>query len=248
MTHSIEMGWFVLDKYYGLSDATPAYAAAILLHPSKRARYIRKGWVKSWQQPAIDAVRELWLSEYEGRSVNLPISAVRPAVSTREPTALDRLRAKLNDVEDEDGDNDEFNDFINDRRIQLEGYTTGLEWWCDPAQIRRYPRLSRMALDLLSIPPMSGEIERVFSGARRTISWDRSRLLASTIEAVECVGNWLRGGLIRSMGRSASMDGESSQSTVLSTVFDSVENADMVHLDMGVLDLDIDPEDVYEEA
>ena len=37
MIHAIEMGWFVLSKYYGLSDATPAYAAAILLHPQKRA-------------------------------------------------------------------------------------------------------------------------------------------------------------------------------------------------------------------
>jgi hypothetical protein len=30
MVHSIEMGWFVLDKYYALVESTPVYAAAML--------------------------------------------------------------------------------------------------------------------------------------------------------------------------------------------------------------------------
>ena len=51
MIHAIEMGWFVLSKYYGLSDATPAYAAAILLHPQKRACYIEKRWDKDCDSP-----------------------------------------------------------------------------------------------------------------------------------------------------------------------------------------------------
>ena len=39
---------------------------------------------------------------------------------------------------------------------------------------------------------MSAEAERVFSGARRTISWDRARLSARTIERLECLKNWLK--------------------------------------------------------
>ena len=31
MVHSIEMGWFILDKYYALVESTPVYAAAMLL-------------------------------------------------------------------------------------------------------------------------------------------------------------------------------------------------------------------------
>ncbi|GKU09855.1 unnamed protein product, partial [Fusarium langsethiae] len=49
-------------------------------------------------------------------------------------------------------------------------------------QQQTYPRLSRMAVDILSIPAMSAEPERVFSGARRTISWDRCQLGSRTIE------------------------------------------------------------------
>ena len=41
MLHAIEMGWFVLNKYYSLTEGVPAYAAALLLDPSKRLAYIR---------------------------------------------------------------------------------------------------------------------------------------------------------------------------------------------------------------
>jgi hypothetical protein len=50
-----------------------------------------------------------------------------------------------------------------------------------PMQQRTYPQLSRLALDILSIPPMSAEAERVFLGAQRTISWDRARLGATIV-------------------------------------------------------------------
>jgi hypothetical protein len=46
-----------------------------------------------------------------------------------------------------------------------------------------------MAIDILSIPPMSDELERVFSGARRTVSWDRGQIEPETIEIRECHGS-----------------------------------------------------------
>jgi hypothetical protein len=53
-----------------------------------------------------------------------------------------------------------------------------------------------MAIDVFSIPPMSDKAERVFSCARRTVSWERSRLLLSTVETLELMGNWYRNGHI----------------------------------------------------
>ncbi len=92
---------------------------------------------------------------------------------------------------------DDFNMFISDTPISID--CTPLEWWCRPMQRQRYPRLHRMAIDILSIPPGSPEPERTFSGARRTASWDRLRLTIRNIEKVECIGNWLREGhIIRS--------------------------------------------------
>jgi len=49
-----------------------------------------------------------------------------------------------------------------------------------------------MAINILSIPAMSAEAERVFSGARRTISWSRCRLGATVVEQTECLKSWVR--------------------------------------------------------
>jgi hAT family C-terminal dimerisation region len=52
-----------------------------------------------------------------------------------------------------------------------------------------------MAFDILSIPAMSAETERVFSGAKLTISPSRNRLGEDIIEATECLNRWYRAGL-----------------------------------------------------
>jgi hypothetical protein len=53
-----------------------------------------------------------------------------------------------------------------------------------------------MAIDYLSIPPQSAEAERAFSGARRTQSFDRLSMTPQNLEMIECIGNWLRNGII----------------------------------------------------
>jgi hypothetical protein len=47
--------------------------------------------------------------------------------------------------------------------------------------------LSAVAVDILAMPAMSAEPERVFSGARCTISWERAKLGAESIEKGECI-------------------------------------------------------------
>jgi hypothetical protein len=48
-----------------------------------------------------------------------------------------------------------------------------------------------MALDILSIPAISAEPERLFSGAKITISDRRNRLTIDTIQALQCLKSWL---------------------------------------------------------
>lgn len=43
-------------------------------------------------------------------------------------------------------------------------------------QRRAWPRLFQRAVDILSIPAMSAEPERILSGARGTVSWDGAQL------------------------------------------------------------------------
>ena len=53
-----------------------------------------------------------------------------------------------------------------------------------------------MVIDILLIPPMSDEPERVFSGARRTVSWDRGQIEPEIIEIRECLKHWKRNGIL----------------------------------------------------
>ena len=52
-----------------------------------------------------------------------------------------------------------------------------------------------MAIDIHSIPAMSAEPERVFSGAKHTISDQRNSLKSETIELLECLKSWFRLGV-----------------------------------------------------
>jgi len=63
-----------------------------------------------------------------------------------------------------------------------------------------------MALDIFSIPPMSAEAERVFSGARRTISWDRAQLGGDMVQMTECLKSWIRSGLSHGTFRTANVE------------------------------------------
>jgi hypothetical protein len=85
---------------------------------------------------------------------------------------------------------DEYEDFIKAKPTSIRG--TALQWWLNPTRRADYPRLSQMAIDILSIPSMSAEAERVFSGGRRTITWDRMKLGSTNIECTECLKSWLR--------------------------------------------------------
>ena len=64
MLHAIEMGWFVLNKYYTMTEDVPLYAAALLLDPSKRRAYIEQNWPSDWHESAISGAREIWDAEY----------------------------------------------------------------------------------------------------------------------------------------------------------------------------------------
>jgi hypothetical protein len=48
-----------------------------------------------------------------------------------------------------------------------------------------------MALDVLSIPTMSAEPERLFSGAKISITDRRNRLGIKSIKAIKCLKSWL---------------------------------------------------------
>jgi len=200
MLRAIEMRWFILDKYNNMTDEVPVYAAALLLDPSRRAAYLTKNWPKAWIKPAIDAASTLWKENFETTLVpdTSPASPLMPPPAIPPKTRgveLDLLMKDMEVITDDLQDHDHFGKFIASDTFRID--CTPLEWWCRIEQRTRYPRLSQMAITILSIPAESSEPERTFSGARRTCSWDRLSLSCLNIQRIESIGSWIREGHIR---------------------------------------------------
>jgi len=68
--------WFAFDKYYKLTDKTPAYAAALLLNPMLRKTYLDDYWQPLEERDpgtidwAIKAAWSLWKKEYKYKPVD----------------------------------------------------------------------------------------------------------------------------------------------------------------------------------
>ena len=58
-------GWAKLAKYYNKTSESPAYAAALVLHPAYKWECIHSIWEKSWIPSAKEAVEELWKTKYQ---------------------------------------------------------------------------------------------------------------------------------------------------------------------------------------
>jgi hypothetical protein len=126
----------------------------------------------------------LWKAEYHGKDIGPAGEGESDtACSVEEPTELE-LYERTAFLAPE---GDEFDRFISQPQSAV---SDAIAWWLEPTQQRDYPRLSQMAIDILSIPPMSAEAERVFSGARRTISWERAALGSVSVERGECLKSW----------------------------------------------------------
>lgn len=175
--------WYAFDKWYEAIDHTPVYAAAVLLHPYRRLAHLDHYWPKEWVAPALANARMLWLNEYHGRRSAPASPSPRPVSTSRAPSKFG-FRPVVSQAQD-----DEFEGFIRQDTLEV---TSPLQWWSEPAQQRSYPNLYQMAVDILSIPSMSAESERVFSGTRRQITPDRARLSGIAIARAECLKSWIK--------------------------------------------------------
>ncbi|KAH8743999.1 kinase-like domain-containing protein [Diaporthe sp. PMI_573] len=163
MLRAIEMGWFVIDKYYNKTSEAPVYAAALLLNPRNRAAYLHKNWPVSWHEDAIDSANVIWEEEYKALALDSESTDSEPnqafPVAKIPRNELDRLLECLQVETTRKQNADNFMAFIQDDATDLNGQTP-LEWWCQPEQRRLYPRLSQMAIAILSIPAESSEPEQ----------------------------------------------------------------------------------------
>ena len=85
--------------------------------------------------------------------------------------------------------------YLNER-YETDKNLVPFQFWRRPDVRAKYPTLSLLAMDILCIPASSAESERVFSEAGFVLSPRRNKLNESTLQAMLCLDNWGKSGLI----------------------------------------------------
>ena len=144
----------------------------------------------------LPKVKELW-RKY--RNSAKPLQTVRlqscDQSSQEEPEEIDDYDQIVNELIEKVGQptsQDDYEEYCSESPSNIK--ISPLQWWSQESQTKRWPLLSLFAREVLSIPTMSDE--QVFSGGRRTISWERMQMGTSTIEKLECMKSWHRSGIL----------------------------------------------------
>jgi len=97
------------------------YAAALILHPSRRTRYIEVNWPKKWVKSTLEKVRKLW-EDYQ-KAAPLPTSSISTLYNKRlnEPRELntyDQIAQSLKQVA-RPASQDEYEDYNSGELYEL---------------------------------------------------------------------------------------------------------------------------------
>ncbi|TXB97483.1 hypothetical protein FocTR4_00012007 [Fusarium oxysporum f. sp. cubense] len=223
---NINLGWLKLNEYYEHLNDSPLIYGAAVLHPAYRWALFDDLWGDDderqlWITKAKEMVQDLWEREYRDLEVDDP--EIELPANKRLKTSRNKftawctkkrgltaggisvtespIQSPAQSPRSSVGglDLDEYEQWQRDIEDANASVTDPYEYW----HIRRLksPRLSRMALDLLTVPPMSAECERLFSTTGRMVTKSRNRLDASTIGLCQTLRSWMRAGLIGSLDR-----------------------------------------------
>ncbi|KAF5382000.1 hypothetical protein D9615_004201 [Tricholomella constricta] len=156
-----------LNRYYDMTNQSEVYRIAMVLHRLFKAMNWEEDWITTAE--GVDTSKK---SKPAKSNIfdNLPALA-----ASKSQAPLDELAAYLS--------------------TPVENVVDALKWWVSKRGI--WPNLSTMALDYLSIPATSTDVERVFSRGRILLSHTRNRLSPHTTRALMCLGGWSLLGLVR---------------------------------------------------
>ena len=184
--------WFEFDKYFKKLDESPAYYASTALNPSLKWAFLEGKWRGisngvsefTWVAAALHDVADLWTRVYDKGFVE----SDREELEADEFEEFIKIRAPLANQ-----DSNSYASYCNTDCINEKEYDSLLQYWIQYES--RSPQLARFAFEMLSIPAMSTECERVLSSAKLLISDTRNHLGDDIIEASECVKSWMNQGL-----------------------------------------------------
>jgi hypothetical protein len=90
--------------------------------------------------------------------------------------------------------NNELDKYLNEPPVTENLYNGDAMTWWREVGAQRFPKLSFLAADLLSIPPSVGTTERQFSSTGGMLTPKRSRLRPHRVNQTQCISSWRRYG------------------------------------------------------
>ena len=169
-----DSGWAKMDKYYTLTDDTPAYLAAIVLNPNFKWQYIQSNWKVDWQPRARAMMEEFWQSYKPQRStIFTPVSTPEPTQAIASSSTGNVFNVWMRRHQSVPNLDDEYARYCaSDCTYDVDPRS----WWLEKTQQTSFPNLSKMTLDILSIPAISADLERLFSSAKLCLTDLRNKL------------------------------------------------------------------------
>lgn len=202
-----EAAW---KKWWDLLWQNTTYPLATLLNPVYRTKWFKDGLKhmgidQKTIEEVLNRTRQAWIHWHQQKQQEeqLALSNSNDSSAPRKRRRTTYLLRTINSQSIYDlnqrvfgdwksNDISEYEEYLNQPVLPPSPGFEPLAWWCEQSQQIKWPHLSSLAVSVLSFPAMSAEAERVFSGARRTISWERSQLKPETIEVLECLKYILR--------------------------------------------------------
>ncbi|RKK08279.1 hypothetical protein BFJ65_g17024 [Fusarium oxysporum f. sp. cepae] len=178
---------YKLEKYVTLLEDSPAYWTAMILHPAFKDKWIREYLPGEHANRIVDRFKQLFGRDYN----NLPTqpTPIQKKTKSSHLGAHSYLAQRPSPA-----NRDEVKEYLEEPIYEDEAVEDPFEWWRQ--REKDFPRLARMAYDLLSIPSTACECERVFSLAKLLVGTQRHSLQDLTMEMLTCVKFWRRNPLI----------------------------------------------------
>ena len=161
------LAWIKMTEYYQKTDVVKVYLVAAVLDPRLKMKYFEDNWKKEWRRnwrAKLDSYMEEFTIAMGETNASSPPSPKPDNDEMFDSQTTDNSWGSwyAQAAADDTPVVDEWSRYLKTGRVKNYRGFSVRRWWLDHEN--DFPMLSRMALELLAIPAMSTEVERVFSG------------------------------------------------------------------------------------
>lgn len=162
--------------------------AAVVLDPTQKWAYFDEQWGPEHPKWLVEwkaKVEAFWTSTYKVKEVDGDFTPSSSQKLSQNAYVAHIQSKKLTKVT-----KDEYTRYL--ALLPVDDVKDPRSWWLEPTQQSLYPNLSRMALDLLTIPAMSADAERIFSGCKQQLTDRRNKMSVKVLEGLELLKSWMK--------------------------------------------------------